>query len=68
MPDIIAAITEGAAATEAVAKQVTQKDAEKNTPAVIAAAEAAKQQAATDAVNAAIAKGDLDEVRKQDAE
>lgn len=42
-----------------------QRDSEKNAPAVQAAAAAQKEQNAQDKTKAALAKGDLDEIRKE---
>lgn len=68
MPDVVAAITEVAKATGDLSEQATQRDKEKNTPAQIAAATAAKQQTAIDQVNQNVADGNLEEIRKDDAE
>ena len=45
-----------------------QRDAEKNTAAIQAGAERKREQAAADAVNQTIAKGDTDAIRKYLAE
>lgn len=45
-------------------KLVLQKDSEANTPAEIAARQAQQVQNLKDAINAAIEKGDLDEIRR----
>lgn len=68
MPDVIAAVTAVATATGQVATQITERDKEKNTPAAIAAATAAKQQGEVDQINKNVSDANLDEIRKDDAE
>ena len=45
-----------------------QRDTEKNTPQMLQAKEAAEETRANDQTREAIAKGDLDELRKEAAE
>jgi hypothetical protein len=51
-----------------VANQITQREKEKNAPTVVAAADAAKQQAEIDQINKNVADGNLEQIRKDDAE
>jgi hypothetical protein len=60
----IDAVTAIASGTDDAIKLVLQKDAQANTPAEIAAKQAQQVQDLKDAINAAILKGDLDEVRR----
>jgi hypothetical protein len=68
MPDVVAAVTAVATATGDVANQITQREKEKNAPTVVAAADAAKQQAEIDQINKNVADGNLEQIRKDDAE
>jgi len=45
-----------------------QKDAQKNTPAMIAAKQAQREQQAADKTNEALRKNDLEELRKEASE
>jgi hypothetical protein len=62
------AVSAVAQATTEIVKQVTQKDAEKNTPAVQAAKAAADLQAADDRITKDVAEKKLAEIQKDDAE
>lgn len=57
-----------AEAVGSVSKEITQRDAEKNAPDVKAGAIAVEKQKAIDQANKAVAEGDLNEIRKEDAE
>jgi hypothetical protein len=55
-------------ATKAVAEEVTQRDAEKNTPEMRANAEAAEREKIKGEATAAVADADLEQLRKDLAE
>jgi hypothetical protein len=54
-----------AGAVEKIAEAVVEVQGEKNTPEMVKAVEAAREQEAVDKTNEAIGKGDLEEVRKE---
>lgn len=68
MPDPIKAVEEIARATANVAAQVTQRDGEKNTPPIQAAAAAAKEQKQIDQIAKHVAEANIQEIRNDDAE
>lgn len=68
MLDVVAMIGSLADATSSVSEQIKQRDAEKNASDVKAAAIAAKIQALVDELTTHIAQGDINAIRKDDAE
>jgi hypothetical protein len=57
-------ISSVAGAVDDAIKIAMQKDAQRNTPAQIAAKQASQVQALKEKIRAAIEKGDLDEIRR----
>lgn len=65
---LVTLVEDALKAGTAVAEEVSQRDREKNTPAMVAGKEAQLTQDQKDAVNATISTGDLATERKDDAE